>query len=80
MFSGGFRASWIAVSSTTHVSQVIRKIRPMRLKESLIARPTALREANSNREIPQIRPRTSMNTTAMTMRSNACSRLNRRPL
>ncbi|MNL27305.1 hypothetical protein D3C87_1488880 [compost metagenome] len=80
LLTGGFSASWIAVSSTTQSSQVTRKISPMLLNESLMARPTELRSANSNSDTPQIRPRTSMKATAMTIRDKACSRLRNRSL
>ncbi|MNN71903.1 hypothetical protein D3C81_1878870 [compost metagenome] len=80
LLTGGLSASWMAVSSTTHTSQVIRKIKPMRLRESLIARPTALLTANSNNDTPQIRPRMSMKAIAMRIRSKAWDRVRKRSL
>ncbi|KWV88931.1 hypothetical protein PFLmoz3_01830 [Pseudomonas fluorescens] len=80
LFTGGLRASWIAVSSTTQNSQVTNRIRPILLRESLMARPTELRWANSNSETPQIRPSISINAMAMTIRKIACSKLRKRSL
>ncbi|MNW20335.1 hypothetical protein D3C71_2206970 [compost metagenome] len=59
---------------------MIRKIRPMWLRESLIARPTALLTAKSNSETPQIRPRISMKAMAMAIRSKAWDRFRKRSL
>ncbi len=61
----------MAVSSTTHSSQVTTNIRPILLSESLITRPSVLRWANSNIEKPQIRPSISMNPMASAMRNTA---------
>ncbi|MNN53263.1 hypothetical protein D3C81_1680060 [compost metagenome] len=68
------------MSSTTQTIHVTRKINPIWLNESLIARPTALLTAKSNSDTPQIRPRISMNTMAMAMRNNAWERLRKRSL
>ncbi|MNG19867.1 hypothetical protein D3C84_1040730 [compost metagenome] len=63
------------MSITTQSSQVTRKIRPMLLNESLMARPRLLRRAKSSTEKPQMRPSRTMKATAMAMRSRARARL-----
>ncbi|MNH28318.1 hypothetical protein D3C79_884770 [compost metagenome] len=73
--TGGLSASWMAVSSTTHSSQVTSRIRPMLDSELLIAWPRLLLRAKSTTEKPQMRPSSSMKVTAMAMRSSAWARL-----
>ncbi|MNH21417.1 hypothetical protein D3C79_812250 [compost metagenome] len=73
--TAGFSASWMAVSRTTHSSQVTSRIRPMLDSELLIAWPRLLLRAKPITETPQMRPSSSMKATAMAMRNSAWARL-----